>query len=382
MNKIKYPSLNILYYLTVITILFIFLFPCKSSAKAPTISIIEPSRESIVSGTVEIKATAKDNQSVTQVEFFINESEPSLCVDTIPEMVDEWSCEWNTLVDYADGYYVISAKATDTTGKTATHSVRVLVKNQPGNIAPTADIYYNSDGYKYYFYPYDCYDPDGFIEEYEYIILQEINGNYEEIDTYRWNKDCPLPGSSSGFCLFFVCPYVCYEFPEPGSGFSENYRVEMKVWDNEGQESNTDEELITISSSAEYEYMYIDKITYTRKLFKSSTTVYLLVAVSSDSNTNGTNDPDDLRVSGALVKISFKKDTDVLPDGIFGTPESQIDLEKTTDRNGEALFVIRNLTLGDYRAEAWDLIDQDPNRNLQYESNLDNLNPRDITNWH
>jgi len=382
---------------------FGLLFPELALAKPPTIYIVQPTSGSIVSGTVTIEVSATDNTLVTQVEFF-TDGEP-LGVDTVPEMDGKWSYwsyDWDTLnSNVIDGHHTIEARATDTSGKTAIARAEVIVKNSPGNLKPDAAIHYSWDGYKYYFYPYDCHDPDGYIMKYEYTILIQINdGNYEVIESYSCcskfcdpldgpfpihpceEADCYFPGESSpNFCLFFTCPYVCYEFPEPANGTANFYKVHLMVWDNEGA-SDSAEEIIAIDSLGTATEMYVWSINPKIKDTGSGSTLTLTVQVKHDSNSNGQSENGDSNLSGIIVQMKLNKDEDNLPDGEFDQIDPGFDspiFSGTTNRDGKVIFSARGLVPGDYRAEVINL--SDPDGNYEWNSNLDLINPRDVTIW-
>ncbi len=380
-----------LYALVTVVALGILL-PDVALTKPPTINITEPDPYSIVSEEITIKAIATDNTGVTQVEFFID---GSLRIVAVPETDDVWSCQWDT-EDVSDGYHSIVARATDTSGKTAIDRVEVMVNNSSGDLAPVAVLDYSWDGYKYYFYPYECYDPDGYIVKYQYEILECIGSDCEEIDSYACCQhsscnapsnydiasmcgvsECEAPASTSNFCLFFTCPYVCYEFAEPGT-----YKVQLKVWDNEATPSDTAEDFITISSSGSINHMYVWSILPTIKRTGSGTTLNLTVTVQHDSNSNGLSDQGDSPVSGVMVEMKLYKDGDSQPDGDFDGIDTGFDEPThsgTTDREGKVIFSQRGLEHGDYRAEVIALTD--PDGTYEWNPDLESGNPRDVTIW-
>jgi subtilisin len=99
----------------------------------PSVDITAPAQGATVSGTVAVKATAGDDKGVTQVEFLVNGTRIGL--DT--QGADGWSASWNTTAA-ADGQRTITAKATDTAGKTATDTITVTVGN--ADAVPTVQI--------------------------------------------------------------------------------------------------------------------------------------------------------------------------------------------------------------------------------------------------
>jgi subtilisin len=99
----------------------------------PSVDITAPAQGGTVSGVVAVKASASDDKGVTQVEFLVDGAR--IGVDT--QSSDGWSASWNAAAA-ADGQHTITAKATDTAGKTASDAIVVLVSNT--DIAPTVQI--------------------------------------------------------------------------------------------------------------------------------------------------------------------------------------------------------------------------------------------------
>ena len=99
----------------------------------PTVSVTNPSNGATVSGTVNVTASASDDNGVTQVEFFVDGA--SIGVDT----TSPYSASWDTTA-YSDGSHTVSATATDTIGQTGTDSVGVTVQNTTVDNPPTVTI--------------------------------------------------------------------------------------------------------------------------------------------------------------------------------------------------------------------------------------------------
>jgi N-acetylmuramoyl-L-alanine amidase len=103
----------------------------------PSVTITSPSDGASVAGTVLVIAAASDDQTVTQVAFFVDGA--SIGVDA--EGMDGWSASWDT-TGYADGTHMVVAVATDSAGQTTQHSISVTVLNSGGGgITLTATAY-------------------------------------------------------------------------------------------------------------------------------------------------------------------------------------------------------------------------------------------------
>jgi len=89
---------------------------------APSVTITNPTEGQIVSGTVNVTATASDNARVTRVEFYID-SQLKATDDTAP-----YTYSWDTKT-IVDGAHAISAKAYDSANQEGSNTVNVVVKN-------------------------------------------------------------------------------------------------------------------------------------------------------------------------------------------------------------------------------------------------------------
>jgi hypothetical protein len=106
----------------------------------PTVAITSPA-EGSVSGTIDITATATDDNAVTQVEFFVDGA--SIGVDTTAP----YAASWNTTT-VTDGPYTVKATATDTANQTASHSISVTVDNYaPAEATVSVTLPNGTDGY-------------------------------------------------------------------------------------------------------------------------------------------------------------------------------------------------------------------------------------------
>ena len=95
----------------------------------PTVALTNPANGATVAGTVNVTATATDDNGVAQVEFFVDGG--SIGVDS--NCADGWSASWNTTT-YSEGAHTVSATATDTIAQTASASRNVTVQNNAPNI--------------------------------------------------------------------------------------------------------------------------------------------------------------------------------------------------------------------------------------------------------
>jgi hypothetical protein len=250
------------------------------------------------------------------------------------------------------------------------------VDNGKVNIPPIAKIYYSWDGLKYYFYPYECYDPDGYILKYKYEIMP---GTDSPSDTYTCCDFCDevlcVPDECfpidrdvhPNFDLFYVCPYVSYEFPAPDNNGTETYTVQLTVVDNENVASLPVQETITLSSPGSTDDMYVGKINPRIKYTGSGATLMVIVTVQYDSNLDGQSGSDDSPLPGVLVEMELERDSV----GVFTD-------SGTTDRDGKVGFSARGLEHGDYKAEIIMLTDSN---GKVWNPDLDRGNPRYVTIW-
>ncbi len=128
--------------------------PVDSPDDPPTVSITSPANGDVlgalgnVPNPISITADASDDNSVTQVEFQVINS------DNVPEVIfvdtddsDGWSAindGWDS-TGVADGDYTITATATDTIGQTGSDSIGVTVDNVPDVDPPVLGTLYVYD---------------------------------------------------------------------------------------------------------------------------------------------------------------------------------------------------------------------------------------------
>ena len=95
----------------------------------PEVLITNPANGSLLSGLVTVAVDASDNDSVTQVEFFVDGTSLGLgTLNSGDSMAGQWSLDWVT-TQSSEGAHALSATATDTVGKTTSHGISVTVDN-------------------------------------------------------------------------------------------------------------------------------------------------------------------------------------------------------------------------------------------------------------
>jgi len=112
-------------------------FQPVSDTEAPSVTLTSPGNNQTVTGNVSITATASDNVAVEKVEFRINGS--LLASDTLAPFTTTWDAS-----SAASGYYVVEAKAFDTSdNESMTDSVEVIVEEVvvvADNLPPSVTI--------------------------------------------------------------------------------------------------------------------------------------------------------------------------------------------------------------------------------------------------
>jgi len=92
----------------------------------PTVAMTAPTNDSIVSGAVAVTAVASDNLGVASVQFYLDGAPIHTSDTTVPHGIT-----WDSRT-VADGSHVLSAIATDTSGRTSTRSVTTVTVNNRG----------------------------------------------------------------------------------------------------------------------------------------------------------------------------------------------------------------------------------------------------------
>lgn len=106
----------------------------------PSLSIVNPANGATVAGIVTVTAEANDDDSVTQVVFFIDG--PSIGIDT--NGADGWSADWDTTSLGDNTTHMVAAAATDSAGHVTYRNLSVTVNN--GDQAPTISLTNPVDG--------------------------------------------------------------------------------------------------------------------------------------------------------------------------------------------------------------------------------------------
>jgi hypothetical protein len=111
----------------------------EPDTQLPQVAITDPAAGSTVSGFVAVSATATDNDSVSEVEFFAAGS--SIGVDTTAP----YSAVWNSVVE-TDADYDITAVARDPSGNEGGDSIIVTLDNtSAANAPPSVDAGANDE---------------------------------------------------------------------------------------------------------------------------------------------------------------------------------------------------------------------------------------------
>jgi hypothetical protein len=112
-------------YSTIVTI---------TESQAPTVSLLSPTNNATVSGTVSVTANVSDNVGVTKVEFYVNNALKATDTST------PYLYSWNTSALNA-GTYTLMAKVFDTAGNVGQSSnvdVKVIKDTTPPAVSLTA----------------------------------------------------------------------------------------------------------------------------------------------------------------------------------------------------------------------------------------------------
>ncbi len=103
-------------------------FPVECGNAPPSIEITSPTPKQNLSGTVEVRASASDNDGVAKVQFLLNGALLGPALLAAPYVL-----AWDTTT-VLDGAYSLSVVATDTRGAQSTQSVEVSVVNSLAKI--------------------------------------------------------------------------------------------------------------------------------------------------------------------------------------------------------------------------------------------------------
>ncbi|GAG37303.1 unnamed protein product, partial [marine sediment metagenome] len=102
---------------------------------APQASISHPNDGDTVSGEVEIRGTASDDDGFVQIVEIRIDNEVWIKVTS----TTNWKHNWDT-IDYANGEHMIKARAKDDLGLYSKEKSITVIVNNGGNIPPSAEI--------------------------------------------------------------------------------------------------------------------------------------------------------------------------------------------------------------------------------------------------
>jgi poly(hydroxyalkanoate) depolymerase family esterase len=99
----------------------------RTDSTPPTVALTFPTDSAVLSGTVTLAATAKDDTGVTRVEFFLDGT--SLGVGVASQQAGPYAYQWNT-TSATQGSHSLYVKAWDAAGNTATTASVPVTVNQ------------------------------------------------------------------------------------------------------------------------------------------------------------------------------------------------------------------------------------------------------------
>ena len=261
---------------------------------APSVTITNPQDGDTVSGAVTVIADASDDNGVTQVEFFVDES--SIGIDSNGS--DGWATSWDT-TSVDDGFRTVTATATDTAGQTASDSISVTVDNV--NDPPVASFAYSCSGLTCDFDGSGSSDPDGTIVSYDWDFGDETTG--------------------SGVT-------VSHTYAEEGT-----YTVVLTVTDDDGA-NDPDSQDVTVSEGSDTMHVSAIDMRYAKRGLNYF--VYTSVTIVDESNNP---------VSEATVYL-----TTTLPHG------STVSDSGIAGSDGTMTFSVKSQQTGTYTSEVTDVI--------------------------
>ena len=116
--------------------------PVPPDTEPPVVNLTSPACNSSIAGIVTVSATATDNDSVTNVEFYIDGTLLG-SVTSAP-----YNVSWNT-TQYSDSTHTVLAVAYDAAGNQADDSCDVMVNNLTPACVVDADFESGSEGFSY-----------------------------------------------------------------------------------------------------------------------------------------------------------------------------------------------------------------------------------------
>ena len=148
----------------------------------PTVVWVSPAASSTLTGVQKISVNAFDNNEVSKVEVYLDDS-------LLTTLTTSYSYSWDTS-DCKNGTHVLYAKAYDAAGNTATTS-KVSVTTSNTEKAPVAVITSSSDGVANVSMTFDASSSTGFISTYKWdfgdnstLTGQKVSHTYTTDGTY------------------------------------------------------------------------------------------------------------------------------------------------------------------------------------------------------
>lgn len=188
----------------------------------PSVQITEPEDSSYVRGKVVIRAIASDNIAVDKVEFYINGTLMHTDYD------GPYTYEWDT-TRWADGVYVIKATAYDTSGKSSSDTITIIVDNT----APTIECVTQT--------PEEPVEGEDVTVEVE--AMDETSGVNKAMLRYRTDGG---PWTS----VEMTCSGEVWEATIPGQSAGTKVEYYVEIYDKAGNTAKSDVRSYTVASKA------------------------------------------------------------------------------------------------------------------------------------
>lgn len=285
----------------------------------PTVLINGPTDNEVVEGLVSISATATDDKSVTQVEFFVDGN--LLLTDSSSPYTASWDS-----TSVSDGFYTLSAVAKDSAGQTSSSSIQVEVDNID---LPPEVLITN---------PADNSTVDGTV-----TITADASDDkgIQKVEFYI------------GGILVHTDTTSSYSYSWDTTGYENDvYTVEAVVTDTNGQTSNSSVTVTVNNVAPVLPEMYVESIDWSSNFRRSRLRLRPRVNINWDSDGSGTATSNDNAASGVRVVLQLIHDTD--GNNLFeatGGNDTVWELVATTNSQGRASFNLNRASVGNYHAE-------------------------------